>query len=141
MLPARLHQGQSWLGQQGKNAAGQEIALRQEGLIRTAQPTQKERSGAATWSRRLHWAWLAPVVAAIIVLGVFGLLRAFFERSSLRWFAIPIFYTTLVYLPFHNTEARYSQPVLVFMTMFAAVELQHLFGHKGGVDEEVLCSH
>jgi hypothetical protein len=44
-----------------------EIALRQEGLIR---PAQKDRSATATWSGRLHWAWFAPVAAAIILLGV-----------------------------------------------------------------------
>ena len=86
-----------------------------------------ENSRAWTILKGILFLWNA----AIVVLGVFGLFRAFFERSNLRWFAIPIFYTTFAYLPFHNTEARYSEPVLVFMILFAAVELQHLFGdHK-----------
>src|SRR5207302_7967429 len=68
--------------------------------------------------------------ATIVVLGALGLVRVFFARTHLRWFAIPIFYNTIVYLPFHDTEARYSQPVLIFLTIFAAVELRHLFVNK-----------
>src|SRR4029077_10674634 len=71
------------------------------------------RSAAFAENRR-GWTILKGILflwnAAIVVLGTFGLLRVFLERSNLRWFAIPIFYTTLAYLPFHNTEARYSQP-------------------------------
>jgi len=67
--------------------------------------------------------------AMIVVLGAFGLVRGFFARTHLRWFAIPIFYNTIIYLPFHDTEARYSQPALAFLTMFAAVELRHLLSN------------
>ena len=93
-----------------------------------------ENSRAWTILKGILFLWNA----AIVVLGVFGLSRAFFERSNLRWFAIPIFYTTFAYLPFHNTEARYSQPVLVFMILFAAVELQHLFGDQRNADVKIL---
>jgi 4-amino-4-deoxy-L-arabinose transferase-like glycosyltransferase len=93
-----------------------------------------ENSRAWTILKGILFLWNA----AIVVLGAFGLSRAFFERSKLRWFAIPIFYTTFAYLPFHNTEARYSQPVLVFMILFAAVELQHLFGDQRNTDVEML---
>ena len=43
-----------------------EIALRQEGLIR--QP-QRDRLVEAGSSRRLRWAWLAPVAAVLVVVG------------------------------------------------------------------------
>ena len=42
-----------------------EIALRREGLIH---PPHRDQA-AASWARRLHWAWLAPVAAALLVMG------------------------------------------------------------------------
>jgi hypothetical protein len=44
-----------------------EIALRQEGLIR--QPRQEDRLVAAGARRRWVWAWMAPVAAALLVVG------------------------------------------------------------------------
>jgi len=71
--------------------------------------------------------------AGPVVLGSLGLVRAFLSRSLLWWFAIPIVYNTLIYLPFHDTQAYYSQPVLTFLTVFTAVELRPLIRASGAV--------
>ncbi len=74
--------------------------------------------GAPAW-----WVFKAALFAinsAIVLLGWAGLLISVWRRSWLAWLAIPIVYNTLIFLPLHSTEPRYSQPVYLFLCAFAA---------------------
>lgn len=57
---------------------------------------------------------------ALLILGIVGLLR---ERGL---FAIPVAYVAVVYIPFHNTETRYSLAALPFLCVYAAQLLHGL---------------
>jgi hypothetical protein len=66
-----------------------------------------------------------------LLLGAVGVAFAFRRWKRLLWFAVPIAVTLLVYLPFHDTETRYSQPVYPLVLAFAAlgtVSLRELVG-------------
>jgi uncharacterized membrane protein len=41
-------------------------------------------------------------------------------------FAIPVAYTALVYIPFHNVETRYSLMALPFLYLFSAFAIRKL---------------
>jgi hypothetical protein len=64
---------------------------------------------------------------AVVVFATVGIVRACVARSALLWFATPLLYTSVIYFPFHNADTRYSQPVFVFLIVFAAFELRHIF--------------
>jgi hypothetical protein len=66
--------------------------------------------------------------ALIILLGVVGLAISVGRRSILLWFAVPIIYTAIIYFPFHDVETRYSQPIFLFVMMFALVAVWTLLG-------------
>jgi Dolichyl-phosphate-mannose-protein mannosyltransferase len=58
---------------------------------------------------------------ALLGLGTVGLILAWRERSSMLLFAVPVLVTIAVYLPFHDTETRYSEPVLPLLIGFVAL--------------------
>jgi len=59
-----------------------------------------------------------------LLLGLAGLVMALRTRWSL--FAIPVAYTALVYIPFHNVETRYSLMALPFLYLFSAFAIRKL---------------
>jgi hypothetical protein len=61
------------------------------------------------------WALNLAVLCAALA-GVLFLRR----HPALLWIAAPVLYNALIYVPFHNTETRYSQPVYPLLLVFAA---------------------
>jgi Dolichyl-phosphate-mannose-protein mannosyltransferase len=56
----------------------------------------------------------------LVILAGIGLVIAALRQRQLLWFSVPLIYTAIIYLPFHDTETRYSQPVFMPVMMFAA---------------------
>lgn len=58
----------------------------------------------------------------ILISAAIGIFMAVKKRDELVIIAIPLIYTILIYLPFHSTETRYSQPmypiIFIFMVYF-----------------------
>lgn len=61
--------------------------------------------------------------ALLLALGALGILLHWRRYPLL---ITPIAYVALVYLPFHNSETRYSLGALPFIAVFAALAIQHL---------------
>lgn len=57
--------------------------------------------------------------ALVLLLGTIGLLRTLRVGGGMSWLAIPLVYTVFAYVPFHNTEPRYSQPVYPLLIAMA----------------------
>jgi 4-amino-4-deoxy-L-arabinose transferase-like glycosyltransferase len=55
----------------------------------------------------------------VLFLGLVGITEAARSSRELLWFAVPVVYTAAIYLPFH-VETRYSEPVFLFVVLFAA---------------------
>lgn len=72
--------------------------------------------------------------AGVLCAGLLGLIVAARQRSDLLWFAIPVLYTAAIYVPFHNTETRYSEPVYLFVMMFAIWGLLWLKRRRAGTE-------
>jgi hypothetical protein len=71
--------------------------------------------------------------ALILLLGFIGLILAIRARDNLMlWFSWPIVLSVLVYMPFHNSEPRYSQPVYPLVIALAAYALHTLWQRKNG---------
>lgn len=83
--------------------------------------------GSAAWTaiKSAFWALNALLLAA----GIAGLLLALRQRSALLIFAVPILYTALIYLPFHNAETRYSLAALPFLYIFGSFFAVQSFRH------------
>jgi 4-amino-4-deoxy-L-arabinose transferase-like glycosyltransferase len=103
---------------------------------------------AASWAIRYHYLWLGTrteqiqlrahrdtllwkaekagfylLNLATLIAGVIGMVIA--VRRDRRWCfaATPILYIALLYVPFHNSEPRYSLPAIPFLLAFAAQAL------------------
>jgi hypothetical protein len=61
---------------------------------------------------------LNALVLAAALAGAVILLRR--RWPSLLWLAAPVLYNALIYVPFHNSETRYSQPVYPLLLILAA---------------------
>jgi hypothetical protein len=58
--------------------------------------------------------------AAVIVFGLLGGGLALWRRDRKSVLLAPIIYIALIYIPFHNTEMRYSMPAVPFLLALAA---------------------
>ncbi|MEO6581758.1 MAG: glycosyltransferase family 39 protein [Sphingomicrobium sp.] len=67
---------------------------------------------------------------AFLVLGAAGMLLALKRRSQWSLFVVPVLYTALFYVPFHNTETRYSLVALPFIYLFAALFVIHFVARR-----------
>jgi hypothetical protein len=56
--------------------------------------------------------------AIVIVLGLLGMIVAFRSGKLPAPLYLPVVYTALIYIPLHNAETRYSQPVMPILTIF-----------------------
>jgi hypothetical protein len=61
--------------------------------------------------------------AIVLLAGAIGMVIAVRRRSPLLWFAIPVVYCLFIYIPFHNVETRYTQPVYACILVFAAMAI------------------
>lgn len=52
-----------------------------------------------------------------------GFVLAWRRRALVRWAAVPLAFTSLVYLPLNSFENRYSQPMFPFLTLLVGVAL------------------
>jgi 4-amino-4-deoxy-L-arabinose transferase-like glycosyltransferase len=59
-------------------------------------------------------------------LGLVGFILLLRRRQPVWWLATPVLFSALVYLPFHNTETRYTQPVFPLVLCFAAYAVVRL---------------
>jgi 4-amino-4-deoxy-L-arabinose transferase-like glycosyltransferase len=72
---------------------------------------------------RWSWPWMAikgvgfALNGVLLALGCAGMWLA--RRTPLAPFAVPVAYVAAIYLPFHNSEPRYSLLAVPFLTMFA----------------------
>jgi hypothetical protein len=67
--------------------------------------------------------WMAK--SAFLMLNMLTLALGFWGLSKERGlFAIPVLYIALIYVPFHNCEARYSLPALPFLYYYASTLLK-----------------
>jgi hypothetical protein len=60
--------------------------------------------------------------AAVLCAALAGVLIAR-RHPVVLWFVAAVLYNALIYVPFHNTETRYSQPVYPLLLVFAATTL------------------
>lgn len=68
------------------------------------------------------------VLNIVILISAFlGVLLAIKKRESLGILVIPLIYTSFIYLPFHSTETRYSQPVYPLLLIFVAYFFIEIF--------------
>lgn len=67
----------------------------------------------------------------MLVAGLAGMVLAGrHRRRDLIPFALPILYTAVLYVPFHNAETRYSLPALPFLYLFVAYLALHLASRR-----------
>ena len=78
--------------------------------------------------------WLLNL--AVLVLGLLGAALAVYRRDRIAVLAIPVAYLGLIYIPFHNTELRYSLPAIPFLLAFACYLLAALDHDK--TDDDAL---
>jgi hypothetical protein len=76
--------------------------------------------------------WLLNSV--ILALGLAGAAMAFYRRDPIAVLAAPIVYLGLIYVPFHNTELRYSLPAVPFLIGLACYLLAALNHRKSDQD-------
>ena len=69
--------------------------------------------GSLGWFLYKSFMWLLN--AAILLLGVIGGIRAIRSSETEAMLVPPVAYVALIYLPFHNTETRYSIVALPFL--------------------------
>ena len=89
---------------------------------RTDQVQLRSARGSAPWTVLKAGFWGLNLVT--LLLGLAGLAMALRTRWS--FFAIPVAYTALVYIPFHNVETRYSLMALPFLYLFSAFAIRKL---------------
>ena len=87
---------------------------------RTDQVRLRPARGSPPWTVLKAVFWGLNLVT--LLLGLAGLLMALRTRWSV--FAIPVVYTALVYIPFHNVETRYSLMALPFLYLFSAFAIR-----------------
>ena len=68
--------------------------------------------------------------ALTLLAGLAGMVLAIRRRSELAYLSIPVIYTALIHIPFHNAEPRYSLPALAFLYVFAAYLLNNFLRHS-----------
>lgn len=88
---------------------------------RTDQADLRLDAGSRSWT--LFKSAMGGLNLLVLIAGVGGLVVT---RQPL--FAIPILYTALVYVPFHNTETRYSLPAIPFLLIYVAMIGERLIG-------------
>jgi hypothetical protein len=59
--------------------------------------------------------------AAVLILAALGAWLCFRKYRALLLLMIPVVFNALIYVPFHNTESRYSQPVYFIVLAYAAL--------------------
>ena len=84
---------------------------------RTDQAGLRAERGNRIWTLEKILFFLLNLLT--LAAGFAGLGAALLHRHRWSLFAIPVVYTALVYVPFHNTETRYSLPALPFLLIFA----------------------
>ncbi|HXX69672.1 MAG TPA: hypothetical protein VEK07_20990, partial [Polyangiaceae bacterium] len=77
--------------------------------------------GTAAW--KVVKSGLFALNAVVLLAGAAGVVIALRRRSPLAWFAIPMVYCLFIYIPFHNVETRYTQPVYACVLVFVAVTI------------------
>ena len=76
--------------------------------------------------------WLLNL--AVLVLGLLGAALAIYRRDRIAVLAIPVAYLGLIYIPFHNTELRYSLPAIPFLLALGCYLLAALDHDKADDD-------
>jgi 4-amino-4-deoxy-L-arabinose transferase-like glycosyltransferase len=66
---------------------------------------------------------LFAINAVTVMLAIAGMLWCVSARKKWLIMMVPVIYFAAIYMPFHNTEPRYSLPALPFLYFFAAVFL------------------
>lgn len=96
---------------------------------RTEQIALRADRGTLIWKAE-KGAFLA-LNLTMLVAGLVGMILAL--RSDRRWLfaAAPIAYVALIYIPFHNTEPRYSLPAIPFLLAFVAYAATLLMVRSG----------
>lgn len=80
--------------------------------------------GSAQWITVKSLLWGANF--ALLAFGAFGAWLAVRRRSALSWLLLPIAFTGAAYFPTNSYENRYSQPVLAWILLFAALAATEL---------------
>ena len=83
---------------------------------RTDQIKLRHERGSPMWT--VLKAGFYALNLLFVALGVAGLMAAVRQRSRWSFFVIPILYTAGIYLPFHNSETRYSLMAMPFLFLF-----------------------
>ena len=85
---------------------------------RTEQIQLRPERGTIVWTTEKAAFYLLNI--ATLIAGFAGMVMAI--RNDRRWIiaAMPIAYIAILYIPFHNTEPRYSLPAIPFLLAFAA---------------------
>lgn len=68
----------------------------------------------------------------ILIFCVMGMLLVLARRNKLSLWITPIAMTFIIYIPLHNTETRYSQPVFPVVLIFAVIALSNLLARRKG---------
>jgi hypothetical protein len=76
--------------------------------------------------------WLLNSV--ILALGLAGAALALYRRDRVAVLVAPVAYVALIYIPFHNTETRYSLPAVPFLIALACYLLAALQHRKAKHD-------
>lgn len=97
-------------------------------------PAALERGRAGWWALKII-AWSANL--AVLAGGLLGAALTIRRREVLRLLVVPVGWTAAVYLPFHSTENRYSEPVLaliVVLCVHGCVEVWRARRRPRGLD-------
>jgi hypothetical protein len=76
--------------------------------------------------------WLLNTL--ILALGLAGAALALYRRDRIAVLIVPIVYLGLIYIPFHNTELRYSLPAVPFLIALTCYLLAALKQYKADND-------
>lgn len=86
---------------------------------RSDQMAMRAERGSIVWTLAKAGFWSLNLLT--LVAGIVGMALAVRERRrDLIPYTLPILYTALLYIPFHNSETRYSLPALPFLYLFVA---------------------
>ncbi len=77
------------------------------------------RAGAPSWYALKAGLWALNL--AVIASAMVGMAVAIRRERRALWLVAPIAMNAAVYVPFHSTETRYSQPVYPLVVLFACV--------------------
>jgi hypothetical protein len=68
--------------------------------------------------------------AGLICLGILGFLTNLRSRHISFVISFPLIYNSLIYIPLHNVETRYSLPVMPILTIYCIYFLLHIKDNK-----------